>query len=228
VKIPHSKSMPKRDALSLAHALRTPLTALSLAADMLEDERHGPLTRTQRELARTVAREAGRLRLVLEGALRTDRLGAHAGPVDRVPLELGPVVAEALRPFHEQARAREITIVLRLGREVWVVGDRPKLAWVAASLVGNALRFAPPGTRVEVRVSTSGERVDLRVRDKGPGIPAPRRRAVFAREGGGTLFLIQEVVEAHGGTIRVAPVGSGTAFVVSMPRAARPDAGDFA
>jgi signal transduction histidine kinase len=227
VKIPHAKSLPRRDALSLAHALRTPLTALSLAADMLEDERHGPLTRTQRELARTVAREAGRLRLVLEGALRTDHLGAHAGPVDRVPLDLGHAVGEALGPLHQQAKARDVTIALRLGRDAWVVGDRPKLAWVAASLVGNALRFSPPGSRVEVRVSISGERVDLRVRDKGPGIPAPRRRAIFAREGGGTLFLIQEVIEAHGGTIRVAPVGSGTTFVVSMPRAARPPEGDL-
>ena len=221
MKAPPPKPTPEDDALALAHELRTPLTALSLAADMLEDERHGALTAVQRDLARTIASEAGRLRLVLDRALRTDRLGAHAGPVDRVPLDLGQVVHEAMRPLHAQASARDVTIGEQLARDVWVVGDRAKLAWVAASLVGNALRFAPPRSRVGVRVSRSNQRAELRVSDQGPGIPESQRRSVFAREGGGTLFFIQEVVHAHGGTIRVARAAVGATLIASLRSSSR-------
>jgi signal transduction histidine kinase len=216
------------DKLALAHELRTPLTALTLAADMLEDERHGALTATQRDLARTIAREAGRLRLVLDRALRTDRLGAHAGPVDRVSLDLGRLVRQALRPLHAQADERDVEIVERIAPGVWVVGDGAKLAWVAASLVGNALRFSPAGARVDVRVSMSGEHASLRVRDRGPGIPEQKRDAIFGREGGGALFLIREVIHAHGGAIRVTPGSTGANFVVSLPLPARPTPGGVA
>jgi signal transduction histidine kinase len=209
------------ETLALAHELRTPLTALTLAAEMLEDERHGALTSAQRELARTIAREAGRLRLVLDRALRTDRLGAHAGPVDRSPLDLGRLVHHALRPLRAQASPNDVTIVERLAVDVWVVGDSAKLAWVAASLVGNALRFSPPRARVDVQVSSGNGQVSLRVRDRGPGIPAERRHAIFARDSGGTLFLIQEVVHAHGGTVRVAPTSAGASIVVTLPVAGR-------
>ncbi|HVY47926.1 MAG TPA: HAMP domain-containing sensor histidine kinase [Minicystis sp.] len=210
----------KREALALAHALRTPLTALSLAAEMLQDERLGALTASQRELASTVVRESGRLRLVLDRALRTERLGAHAGPVDRDALDLGALVAQALQPFGAQASAHRVRIAQRLARGVWVVGDALKLAWVASTLVGNALRFSRPGGRIDVAVAAKGERCGLRVRDHGPGIARSRRRAVFARQGGGARFLVQEVVHAHGGTIRLTPTSEGASFVVTLPRSA--------
>jgi signal transduction histidine kinase len=185
----------------------------------LADERHGALTTAQRELAHTIIQEAGRLRLVLDRALQTDRLGRHAGPIDRTRVDLGQLVHQALRPLHEQGAAREVTIVERLASDVAVIGDSAKLTWMAASLVGNALRFSPSGARVDVRVSLAAGHASLRVRDYGPGVPARKRHSIFARDGGGALFLIREVVHAHGGTIRIAPAPTGAKFVVLLPRA---------
>lgn len=208
--------------LALGHALRTPLTSLSLGLGLLRDGSLGDLTEAQRDVVRSLVAEAARLSLLVDRALDTDRLGVHAGPIEREIVDLGALVEQAVRPIVEQAREQGVRVEASLPAGVMVVADPAKLAWVATTLLGNALRYSPPGARIEVRVAAANDGAELTVRDGGPGIAPERARGIFARDAGGGLFLLREIVEAHGGEVRLrsAP-GPGAAFTVTLPAGRR-------
>jgi signal transduction histidine kinase len=210
---------PIEATLALAHALRTPLTSLALGLGLLDDGALGALSDPQRDVVHALVGEVARLSLLVDRALSTDRLGAYAGPVDRRPVDLAELVRAASAPLEPQARDKGVSLKLALAARVEGVADPVKLGWVAASLVGNALRYSPRGAAIDVELSARGQRAVLSVRDRGPGLSAEDAARIFDRERGRGLFLAREIVEAHGGRIAVrsAP-GKGCTFRVTLPR----------
>jgi signal transduction histidine kinase len=210
----------ERAQQELAHALRTPLTSIALGVGLLQEGTLGPLGERQRDVVRSLAAEVERLLLLVDNALHTEHLGAYAGPVERVPVDLGDLVRRASLPIAEQGRPRSIEVVSTLPPGVVVIGDPSKLAWVAASLMGNALRFSPASAAIEVTLTPGGDEAELAVRDHGPGIAPDLSARIFDREGGPglTLSLVREIVEAHGGRVGVSSeVGQGSVFRVVLP-----------
>src|SRR5215470_17085929 len=127
--------------LALAHALRTPLTSLSLGLGLLDEGALGALSEAQRDVVRALVNDVARLSLLVDRALRIDRLGAYAGPIERAPIDLGELVRISGEPIVEQARDKGISVELELPEGIIVVADPVKLGWVIASLMGNALRY---------------------------------------------------------------------------------------
>jgi signal transduction histidine kinase len=208
--------------LALAHALRTPLTSLALGLGILDDGVLGGLNDAQRDVVRTLVAEASRLTLLVERQLDTGLLGAYAGPVDRVRIDLAELVRDAAAPIARQAQDRGVELRSELRPGVHVVADRVKLAWVAVSLMGNALRYSPEGAPIDVEVRSDGANATLTVRDRGPGLEPSVEARVFDRDGGPGLFLAREIVEAHGGSIAVASSRGpaprrGSMFTVTLP-----------
>jgi signal transduction histidine kinase len=204
--------------LALAHALRTPLTSLTLGLGLLQDGGLGPLNEAQREVVHVLVEELARLSLLVEQELRLDHLGAHAGPVERTRADLAHLVEQASAPLAEQAAARSVDLHLDLEPGVHAVVDEQKMTWVVASLLGNALRYSPQRGRVLVRVRRDEPDAELAIVDEGPGMAPEVADRVFERGKGLGLFLVREIVEAHGGAIRVEPApGRGSAFVIRLP-----------
>ena len=97
-------------------------------------------------------------------------------------------------------------------------------------IVDNSLKYSAPGTPVEVSVDARGANVLIRVRDRGPGIPAIERERIFQRfyrlrtntaiTGSGLgLYIAREIVRAHGGNIWVEPSAAGSEFCIMLPAA---------
>jgi two-component system OmpR family sensor kinase/two-component system sensor histidine kinase QseC len=161
-----------------AHELRSPLTALKLQMQLLR--------RAPDDAARAAAVEAlndgiDRAARLVEQLLTLARAepGAPAAPM--VPIELGEVARTALAETVPFAQARGTTLELVVDAPVRVRGDAPTLTVLVRNLVDNAVRYAPPGARVEVGVGEDGGSALLRVDDSGPGIPADERARVFDR-----------------------------------------------
>jgi signal transduction histidine kinase len=145
------------------------------------------------------------------------------------PLDLGALVLESLVDVRALAAQRGSALELLPGAPVTVQGDRAALTLLVRNLADNALRYSPPGARVELRVVHESGRALLQVDDAGPGIPAEDRERVFDRfyrrasgdEAGSGLGLaiVRSIAERHGADIALAasPLG-GLRVTVRFPR----------
>jgi len=214
---------------AVAHELRSPLTSIRGAADLLHDNIAGPLTAKQRRLTDIIAQSSARLLGLVNQILEVTRLRAGVLPIQRSRLELDTVVARAvdeLRP-----RADQAGIVLereQSGEEFTCLGDEERLLQVIVNLVANAIRFTPRGGRVVARVIATSAELEIQVEDTGVGIPAselahifePYRQAHSHRGGTGLgLAIVRGVAQAHGGRVTVeSQEGKGSRFTVLLPR----------
>jgi two-component system, OmpR family, sensor kinase len=238
-----SEDRMRRFVADASHELRTPLTTIRGFAELY---RQGGL-RDPAELDRLMRRiedQAARMGLLVEDLLLLARLDQQR-PLDRGPVDLLALAAEAVNDARAVAPDRRIELVLGdddgdQGAALVVLGDEQRLRQVLANLVNNALTHTPAGSPVEVRVG--GVSLDGRpgaaveVVDHGPGLTPEQAERVFERfyradparshADGGTglgLSIVAALVAVHGGTVGVDSVpGRGARFRVVLPLA--PDA----
>nr|WP_316643403.1 ATP-binding protein [uncultured Roseateles sp.] len=191
-----------------AHELRSPLTALKLQAQLLA-RATDPATRHEAMAALTAGIE--RAARLVEQLLALARAEPGALAVAQQPLDLSELVREAVADCVPLARLRGSELQLIAEQPVSVRGDRTALAALVRNLADNALRYSPPGARVELHVDAVDGRPRLQVDDSGPGIPPAEREHVFDRfyrrnlddaSGSGLgLAIVRQVAERHGAAI---------------------------
>jgi signal transduction histidine kinase len=227
--------------LSVAsHELRTPSQSLMLGIQMLlhlasagklvADDGAAPLVSGVLE---KLDRQSGHLAQLVDRLLDVTRIqsGQLRLELDR-DVDLAAVARQVVDDMRDLATQHGCTIEV-LAEEVTGEFDRMRLAQVVGNLLSNAIRYGA-GTPIVVSVERAADAARLTVRDRGAGITPemqamifePFKRASSSRHYGGLglgLYVVREIVSAHGGTIRVdsAP-GAGSAFVVAMPRGACP------
>lgn len=214
----------------VAHEIRNPLSSLDIHVQLLEEDL-GALAPDLRDQLTPrldiIEGELHRLKSIVETYLRlTSPSALEVEPIDI--LAIVNHVCELLRP---EAAARGIAIATRLPASPPAMhGDPVRVSQALLNLVINALQALPPRGRVEVTVSDAGENLSITVLDTGPGIPADKLPLIFdpyfttKAEGHGLgLWIAQQIVAAHGGTLTAqnAP-GGGALFVMALPRMPRP------
>lgn len=217
----------------VAHELRTPLAAMRLRLEALED---GLVPFSQDEVRRLRGHTDLLARLVDD--LRLLSL-ADAGrlTLEPVDIDLGDWLEEAAEAARDGLRPRGVGLAVRgPSAPVAVRVDPQRMTQVLHNLIDNAARYAPEGTDVEVAVAATDE-VRLTVRDRGPGVPEHEIDVIFDRfvrglrrdERGSTgsglgLAIVRTLVDLHGGRVEVrnlaATEGGGAAFTVVLPRGA--------
>jgi signal transduction histidine kinase len=219
---------------SVTHELRTPINSVRGFLSLVLDGKLGPLAPDQRRYLAIAHRNTDRLiRLADDLALiaRADsgRLDLRFGAV-----ELERIVRDSVES--ERLRAEELNVVLEIYADSvpLVSGDGARLAQLTDNLVGNAIKFTPPGGRVEVRVEREDRHVRLAVADSGIGISEADQDRIFDAfyraadvtqqpiPGTGLgLAISKAIVEGHAGSIEVSSTeGHGTTFTVRLPVAA--------
>ena len=218
-----------------AHELRTPLSTLSLQLQALAATRGEELAEAVAagKLERAI-KQTRRLASLIDSLLEVSRITAGRLTLHREPTELTAIVRDVAQRLSAAAEAAGCAVTVAAEKAVTGRWDPLRLDQVVTNLLQNAIRYAP-GTAIEVSVEGDVRRARLAVRDHGPGIAPERRARIFERfEGGGQsqeglglgLYITRQIVEAHGGRIRLeSEVGAGTAFLVELPRAADPGGG---
>lgn len=214
--------------LAASHELRTPLAGLKLH---LQTARRPELDPRQRgELLGTALAETDRLHKLAEKILLATRLEEDRPVLQRRELDPAPLVNAVVagaRATHGAHHRIEASAPAGLVAKV----DGEAFRSVLENLLENACKYTPAGTAVEVELSHAGQGLELRVSDRGPGVPAQERTAIFrkfhrggseeTRSAKGTglgLFIVQRLVEAHGGHIHCLPrAGGGAIFAATFP-----------
>jgi signal transduction histidine kinase len=221
----------------VSHELRTPLTVMGTAAfnlrgkianNPIQVERYGALIQEQ----------CAKLTAIVEQVLRY--AGANAGRVIREssPVEVDLVLREEANAVRALSNGADLQLDVRIDPNLPpVLGDAMALKHAVQNLLNNAVKYGI-GANHWIGISAASQKtrdgramVEIRVADRGPGIPAEEQKSIFdpffrgkravAEQIHGTglgLHLVKRIVEAHGGSIEVrSEVGAGTEFVLRLP-----------
>ena len=218
---------------NVSHELRTPLSLIKSAAETLIDSGKTDPVITARFLA-IIDKHANRLTLLIDDLLLLARL--DSGRIE-LNLQTVPLWAAARDAFDDAAliaKARSVTLENLIPNDLAANADPDRLRQVLANLIDNGIKYGREGGKIAVagrRVDRT--RVELSVRDDGPGIAPEARDRIFerfyrvdkarSREQGGTglgLAIVKNVIQAHGGDVRVESGASmGTVFYIILPAA---------
>jgi two-component system phosphate regulon sensor histidine kinase PhoR len=212
---------------NVSHELRTPLAAIqgfveTLHEDSLEPER-------RRQYLDVIARNAERLRALIEDLLELSRIEGRTQPFAVEPVDAAAVAGSLLRDMRPRIEARGLSVATS-GSAPLALADRRALEQVLQNLLDNAVKYTEPGGRVELRFSSAGERVRIEVSDSGIGIPEADRGRVFerfyrvdkarSRDLGGTglgLAIVKHLVQAMEGDVFLeSREGEGTTVAVVL------------
>lgn len=223
----------KDDLVSLIlHDLRTPLAALMGLLDLMCQDMAPAVGIVPQDLIEA-QQCAKRLNELVDEVLTVSNLEEQRFPVARIAHDPGDIVAEAIATLAPAARLADVPLVLVREQVPHVAVDAALLRRAVENLVANALRYATPGTGVEIHVRNQTGGVTIEVADRGPGVPDASKSMIFGkfsstelrrtrgRRGFGLgLYLVHLVAQAHEGHVGVEDrPGGGSIFRLVLPLA---------
>jgi signal transduction histidine kinase len=217
----------------LAHELRNPLAAIRLAVDSLHPP--GGEGDDSARAMEIIGRQVGLLAHLLDDLLDVSRITRGLVGVRKQLIDAGPVIDQAVEATHPLLADRRHRLVRPAPRRpLWLEADPVRLEQILVNLLTNAAKYTPAGGEIALDADRVGDRVVVRVRDTGMGIPAevlPRVFDLFVqsdrtldRSEGGLgvgLTIVKRLVELHGGSVSASSAGPGrgSEFVVRLPAA---------
>ncbi|MGA3187919.1 MAG: ATP-binding protein [Bryobacteraceae bacterium] len=214
---------------AIAHEFKTPLTSIKAASTSLLSD--SPALSPQfRELAAIIDEETDRMNQLVTEAVRMSQIDAGKIRLERELLDIPQLLARVIENFESQAAGRSLR--LNPGANLPRVSADPDLLLLALrQLIDNALKYSPPGSPIGVVADLEGDRVVIRVHDRGPGIPERERERIFDKfyrrsgvAGAGVpgsglgLYIAREILRTHGGDLWIeSEPGEGSEFCVGLP-----------
>ena len=212
----------------VSHDLRNPLSSVTLGASLLQMST--TLTADDREQIDAIEVSAKRMSRLIADLLDVTRLeGGKRLPIEPSVVTIRELLDEAEELFRAQASVAQVSMEYHADDEPPPVqADRHRVMQVLSNLIGNSMKFTPPGGRVAVHVSKRDGQMLFTVSDTGPGIPNENLHDIFSpywqakrteRMGAGLgLPIAKGIVEAHGGRIWAeSEAGKGTQFYFTLP-----------
>ena len=221
---------------AVTHELKTPIASLRLYLETLE--RRDVEEAQRREFYQLMLLDTERLLNTVEQVLKAGVAGQKKAPAQRLPVELNGLVRECVElarvRHHLPPAALEYREAIRDGATACVMGDPEDLRTAVSNLLDNAVKYSPDGVQISVDLEAPDpERVVLRVRDRGVGIPQHELKRIFKRfyrvthrslaqvKGTGLgLFIVRAIARKHGGQVfaQSEGVGKGTTVTLELPR----------
>jgi two-component system sensor histidine kinase CreC len=213
---------------SLAHEMKSPLTTVRGAAELLQEE---PSVADRQRFARSIVEQSERMQLIIERLLALARIEQLQAPEEIRDIALGDLAREALAARAEQLVARGVTARIDGELAAQVRGDPFLLQQAIGNLLDNAIEFSPDHGAIEITIAGDAAGQVLSVRDHGPGAPdfalphlferfySLPRPATGRKSTGLGLAFVREVAKLHGGRVEFANAADGGAVArLTLPR----------
>jgi|GEM_PF-6321501 len=215
--------------MNISHELRTPLTLIQAPVQSLLQQVQTPYNR---ELAKTILRNAQEMNYLIEQTLDLERAQEHHFPLSLSSVEIDRFVEEIIRPFRQMAekKSHQFTFINQLGQACIKI-DPVRTRHIIRNLLTNAFKFTPPGKKISLVAQRNENQLAFIVKDDGPGISENDLPHIFERHyrakqpthsslpGSGIgLHLAREFTRQQGGelTVQSSP-GKGTTFICNLP-----------
>jgi PAS domain S-box-containing protein len=216
----------------MSHELRTPINAIIGYSDLLDIGVHGGLNAKQRAMLSRIVETSRHLLGLINDVLDLTKIGAGRLDVQIGVVPVRPVVLRAVNQVTPLAESKGLEVAVVGNSSTRVLADETRLSQILINLASNAVKFTENGG-IELAYRDSEDRVVIRVRDTGPGIPEDEVDRVFeefhqvdgghARSAGGTglgLAISRRLARLMGGDLTVeSEVGVGSVFTIDLPAA---------
>jgi len=219
----------------ISHELKTPLTAIREATELLNDGIGGTLSVQQAEITHILRDNTIRLQRMIENLLNYTKLESIQLKLDLQTISLPDLVAEVIGAHELSIRNKQLVIetIFNLSQ---VTADHEKLTIIMDNLVSNAVRYSPDLGHIKIRTDEDNNRFIIEVIDDGPGLDKADQEKLFSPFYRGThlhkslingsglgLAITKDLVEAHDGSIELAPSRQGAHFIVTLPKIIKTD-----
>jgi signal transduction histidine kinase len=217
---------------TVAHELRSPLTAIEGYVETLADRDAGEITAAQARMLEAISRRSIQLRSLVDDLLTLSKLETGAAPAAFGPVSLSQAIASAAEAMAPSAATGGVTLTTELPSPALTVsGDPAQLDRVLLNLLSNAVKYTPSGGRVTIRAEHKASAARIVITDTGIGIPRQDQEKLFTRfyrasntantriQGTGLgLAIVAGLIENHHGSIHIASAeGAGTTVTVDLP-----------
>jgi PAS domain S-box-containing protein len=216
----------------VGHELRTPLTSIRGSLGLLDGGLAGDLPEEAQEMVALALANTNRLVRLVEDTLDLERMQAGAEELELRPVAVRELLATAVGVVERLATEGGLEIAVD-AEALEVLADPDRAVQALTNLLGNAVKFSPPGGTIHVAARRRGHEAELSVRDEGRGIPRGQLEAIFERfrqvdasdrrEKGGTglgLAIAREIVQRSRGRIWAeSELGEGATFCFTLPLA---------
>jgi signal transduction histidine kinase len=227
---------------AVTHELKTPIASIRLYLQTLQRREVAEAQRQQ--FYELMLLDTERLLHTVEQVLKAGEAAQKKSPTQRLPVEFSSLVRECMElartRHHLQAKDLEfresssLSLSMRNGNGARVLGDAEELRTAVSNLLDNAVKYSPDGVHISVELDAPDEeRLVLRVRDQGVGIPEQELKRIFKRfyrvtqrslaqvKGTGLgLFIVRSIARKHGGRVfaQSQGAGKGTTVTLELPR----------
>ena len=220
----------RRDFVAnVSHELKTPIGAISLLAEAIEDSLDEP--ETARRFAQNLSKESKRLSNLVQEVIQLSKM--QSGPIleNAIEMDLRQVVTDAVERNQTLAEQQGIKVLADTNESVHVKGDYDMLATALRNLIENAIVYSDSGSQVGVGIKRVGNTAEISVADSGRGISEEEQERIFerfyrvdpsrSRETGGTglgLSIVKHAAQNHNGEVKLfSRLGVGSTFTLRIP-----------
>ncbi len=213
-----------------AHDLKTPLTTIVMAAELIKEENSG--TQTILELCQHIIKAGGKTTRIINELLESTRMEANNIYLRFTKVNFAELLKSVVLSNQILATNKNQELLLKIETQVELFADENKLVEIADNLINNAIKYSPANTKISIVLKEKNNQVTLEVIDEGPGITEEDKKHLFkrfsrlsARPTGGEdstglgLSIVKVFVEAHNGIVwaESARKNKGSKFVVVLP-----------
>jgi two-component system sensor histidine kinase GlrK len=214
----------------ISHELKTPLTAIREATELLNDGIGGTLSVQQAEITHILKDNTIRLQRMIENLLNYTKLESIQLILNIERISLLDLITKVIGAHELSIRNKQLVIetIFNLRQ---ITADREKLTIIIDNLISNAVRYSPDLGHIKIRTSDDKSRYIIEVIDNGPGLDKADQEKLFDPFYRGTnlhkslisgsglgLAITKDLVEIHGGSIELAPSSQGAHFIVTLPK----------
>lgn len=214
----------------ISHELKTPLTAIREATELLNDGIGGTLSVQQAEITHILRDNTIRLQRMIENLLNYTKLESIQLKLNLQHLSLPDVINKVIRAHELSIRNKQLVIetIFNLKK---ITADHEKLTMIIDNLISNAVRYSPDLGHIKICSGEDNNRFIIEVIDNGPGLDKADQEKLFDPFYRGTnlhkslisgsglgLAITKDLVEVHGGSIELRPLSQGAHFIVTLPK----------